>query len=181
MSIKHLGCTLLALGLTAVVGCGDKQASPPSSSTPTPSVSSADNKDKKKADAHDDHDHGPGPHQGTIGEMGGKHLEFVVNHDTQEATIYILAGDAKKSFPIKAKDGKIKLSILKPKFEVDLVAKPDAGDPEGKSSRFVGKHSNFGTKQEFAGEVDAEDVSVTPAKPYHGEFKEEEEHHDKKK
>jgi hypothetical protein len=50
------------------------------------------------------HVHGTGPHGGTIADWGGgkMHIEFTVNHDKQEATVYILGKDEKTATPIAA-------------------------------------------------------------------------------
>lgn len=123
----------------------------------------------------EDHSHGEGPHGGATADWGGgkMHIEFTVDHDKQEATVYILASDAKTAVPIKAKDGQINASITgvkdKGTFEVALKAVPQSGDPEGKASRFVGKHEKIGVVQEFEGTVTGENDGT----PYSGKFKEE--------
>ena len=123
----------------------------------------------------DDHAHGTGPHGGAVADWGGGkfHIEFTVDHDKQEATVYILGSDAKKPVPIKAKDGQISGSITgvkdKGTFEVVLKADPQKSDPEGTSSRFVGKHEKIGVVQEFEGTIIGEDAGT----PYTGKFKEE--------
>jgi hypothetical protein len=122
-----------------------------------------------------DHTHGAGPHGGAVGDWGGGkyHIEFTVDHDKQEATVYILDGSVKKAVPIKAKDGKISASIKgvqnKDAFELELMAAPQEGDPEGKASRFVGKHEKIGVVQEFEGTITGENEGT----PYTGTFKEE--------
>lgn len=123
-----------------------------------------------QGDAHD-HKHGAGPHDGAVADWGGGkyHVEFTVDHDKQEATVYILGSDEKTAAPIKAKDGKLLLSITKPAFQVDLMAAPQAGESGGAASRFVGKHEKLGVVQEFDGLIGAE-VDGTP---FVGEFKEE--------
>ncbi len=90
-----------------------------------------------------------------------------MDHDKQEATVYILGDDEKTATPIKAST--ILLSINDPKFQVELAATPLEGEAEGTASRFVGKHESLGKVQEFAGTISAE-VDGTP---YAGEFKEE--------
>lgn len=121
---------------------------------------------KKDDHDHDDHDHGAGPHGGAILEFGKYHGEFTVNHDTKEATVYILSGNLKKAVPIDVP--KLLLSIKKPAFQVDLMPSPVESDPKGLCSRFVAKHENFGVKQEFEGTVSGE----VAGKPYAGDFKE---------
>ena len=153
------------VGLTAVwlAGCNPATEAPPK---PPGSESNA-----KHA-----HDHGTGPHDGTIGEFGGGkyHMEFVVDHDKQEATVYVLGGDVKTPAPIKT--DKLTLAISDPEFSVDLMALPLEGEANGESSRFVGTHESLGKVQEFAGSVTAE-VEGTPLS---GDFKEEPHTHEPK-
>lgn len=115
--------------------------------------------------------HGAGPHDGTLADWGGGkyHVEFTVDHDKQEATVYVLADDEKTPAPIKAADGKLVLSINDPKFQVDLVASPLEGEAEGTSSRFVGKHESLGIVREFSGTI----IGEVEGTPYAGDFKEE--------
>jgi hypothetical protein len=132
-----------------------------------------------KKHEHSGEDHEPGPHNGTMADWGGGkfHVEFVVNHEKKEATVYVLGKDEKTPAPIKAKDGQVLLSIKAPAFQVVLKASPEKSDPEGTSSRFTGVHEKLGKAQEFQGTISAE-VDGTP---YAGEFKEEAGHHKGKK
>ncbi len=118
-----------------------------------------------------EHVHGVGPHGGTVADWGGGkyHIEFTVDHPKQEAVVYILGRDEKTPAPIQAKDGELLLSINEPSFQVTLKADPQKGDPEGKASRFAGKHEKLGKEQEFAGTISGE-VNGTP---YAGDFQEE--------
>jgi hypothetical protein len=149
------GSTLLLF----VLGCGQQPAPAPA---PTPSTSGTP--------AVKDHPaHGSGPHGGTITDWGGGayHVEFTVDHDKKEATVYILGGDEKTPAPIKAQS--IHVTINDPMTEMDLTAKPLEGEAEGTSSRFVGTHDTIGIVQEFAGTISGE-IEGTP---YTGDFKEE--------
>ena len=57
----------------------------------------------KKGGKSDEHAHGQGPHKGAIGDWGNKyHIEFTVDHDKKEATVYILGSDEMTPAPIKA-------------------------------------------------------------------------------
>lgn len=153
MNVRHFASFALCFGFAAVVGCNNKPApvAPPSTKTP-----------------HADHeDHGPGPHKGVIGEWShGKHIEFTVDHGKQEATVYVLRGNAKDSSPIKT--DKLMLTIKEPSFQVELKAQPEPTEPEGYASRFVGKDERFGKEQEFAGTVEG----TADGKTYKGEFEE---------
>jgi hypothetical protein len=122
--------------------------------------------------SHDDHhhDHGAGPHDGTLADWGGGayHVEFTVDHDKQEAVIYVLGSDEKTPVPVKTADGKLLLTIREPAFQVELSARPLAGEGDGQSSCYGGTHESLGIVREFAGTISGE-VDGTP---YAGEFAE---------
>ncbi len=114
------------------------------------------------------HSHGAGPHGGAIADWGGGkyHVEFKVDHGKKETTIYVLGDDGKTDAPIKAE--KIQLSINQPATQIELAAQPQASDPAGSSSRFVGTHENLGKVQEFAGTI----TGVIDGTPFTGDFAE---------
>lgn len=66
------------------------------------------------------------------------------------------------------------LTIKAPELQVDLTPQPQDGDPEGKSSRFVGTHEGLSIVKEYEGTMSAE-VDGTP---YAGNFKEEAHDHE---
>lgn len=144
--------------LVVALGCGQQPAPTPTSTSGTSGAPAADH-----------HDHGAGPHGGTITDWGGGayHVEFTVDHDKKEATVYILGSDEKTPAPIKAQT--IHLTINDPMTDVDLTAKPLEGEAEGTSSRFVGTHDTIGIEKEFTGTISGE-IEGTP---YTGDFKEE--------
>jgi hypothetical protein len=152
----------LSIGLTA--GCSGTVPAPPTPAapptTPTPT---------QPTDPTGGHGHGSGPHEGTLADWGGGkyHVEFTVDHDKQEATVYILGDDEKSPAPIAAAE--IQLSITDPAMQVTLKAAPQEGDPEGSASRFVGNHESLGVVQEYAGTI----TGVVEDTPYSGDFKEE--------
>lgn len=154
-AILSLTCSsLIAL---ALAGCS------PSGPAPEAGPPKAD----ESHEGHEHGEHGAGPHGGTIGEWGGAyHIEFVVDHARQEATVYILGGDVKTPAPLKT--DKLTLAIDEPAFTVELAAQPLEGETGGMSSRFVGQHESLGKVQEFAGSVTGEAEGT----PYTGEFKE---------
>ncbi len=155
------------LALTVALGCdGAKPPAPKPNVTPAPTQATTPAKDDH---GHKHEGHGAGPHEGTLADWGGGkfHVEFCVDHDKQEATVYILGDDEKTATPIKA--AQILLSITDPKFNIELAAAPMDGEAEGMASRFVGKHESLGKVQEFAGTISGE-VDGTP---YAGDFKEE--------
>ncbi len=169
----------LFAGLTVAAifaGCAPAPAPAPTKpSTPVAQDDKGHTHDGEGAHAHPHkeggHGHGAGPHEGTLADWGGGkyHVEFTVDHDKHEATIYVLGSDEKTPTPIKATDGKLLLTITDPKFQVDLTALPLEGEAEGTSSRFVGKNEKLGVVQEFAGTISGE-VDGTP---FAGDFKEE--------
>lgn len=162
---KHIAtATSLATmaALTFVSGCDN--SAPPATPAPAVTPQPAD-----KADEHKHAAHGSGPHEGAVADWGGGkyHVEFTVDHDKQEATVYVLGSDEKTPAPVKA--DKLLLSITDPKFQVDLIASPLDGEKDGLTSRFVGKHESLGKVQEFAGTISGE----ADGTPYAGDFKEE--------
>jgi len=154
MNFTRLTGGVLLLGAAILVGCAKVGESPKKQST-------------QKAGADAAHEHDKSPHGGTIIEFGKHHAEFCVDHAKKEATVYILNGSLKKNVPITAKQ--LLLTIKSPSFQADLVAAPQEGDPQGKSSRFIAIHENLGKEQEFEGTVSGE----FDGKPYLGDFKEE--------
>lgn len=156
-------CGSLLVLMTLTLGCGGADKPTPTPAT-SPTTSTTPAKDVPKHAAH-----GAGPHDGAVADWGGGkfHVEFTVDHDKQEATVYILGDDEKTATPIKAST--ILLSINAPKFQVELAPAPLDGEAEGTASRFVGKHESLGKVQEFAGTISGE-VEGTP---YVGDFKEE--------
>ncbi len=155
-SVSFLAVVTLS-AVSLMVGCGDKPTQQPAAQTgAAPATSSG-------------HGHGAGPHEGTLADWGGGkyHVEFTVDHDKQEATVYVLGSDEKTPEPIKSE--KVLLTITDPDFQTDLLPQPMAGDADGTSSRFVGTHESLGIVQEYTGTLSAE-VDGTP---FAGDFKEE--------
>jgi len=150
--------SLTAIGTLAfVVGCSGSQQ-PASSGT---------QENARQPASHSGH--GAGPSDGTLADWGGGkyHVEFTVDHDKQEATVYILGDDEKTASPITAEE--IQLSITEPPMQVALKAVPQEGDPEGSASRYVGNHESLGVVQEYAGTM----TGVVDGTPYSGDFKEQ--------
>ncbi len=153
-------CLLLACStmLPFIIGCGPA-AAPPAASPPNAGS------DAPKQE----HVHGAGPHGGTLTDWGGGayHVEFTVDHDKKEVTVYLIGSDEKSPAPIKA--DKVNLVINEPMTEMELTAKPLDGETEGLSSRFVGTHDTIGIVKEFAGTISG----TIEGTPYTGDFKEE--------
>lgn len=148
------------LALSATVGCGSSSAPGPDP-VKVPEV-------KVDAGKHADHA-SEGPHGGALAEWGDHeyHVEFTVDHKTQTATVHILDGNAKVAVPIDSAELTLALK-LDPPVTIKLAAKPEAGDPAGRSSRFVGTHAALHVERELAGSV----AGKVGGKPYSGTFQE---------
>ncbi len=157
----------LAILSVVLTGC---PAAPPAAAPPKPAPPSQSTPAAPAGDHEGGHAHGEGPHGGTLADWGGGkyHVEFTVDHDKQQATIYVLGSDEKSAAPI-SEGAVLLLTIADPDIEAELKAAPEADNPAGKSSRFVGTHKNLGIVQEYAGTISGE-VDGTP---YTGDFKEE--------
>lgn len=167
---RSMGVTAVAMLAMAIVLVGCTQAPAP----PKASVKAAVSKADDHGHSHDDgdhHGHGAGPHDGTLADWGGGkyHVEFTVDHDKKEAVIYVLGSDEKTPSPVKTGDGKLLLTIREPAFQVELAARPLAGEAEGTSSCYGGTHESLGIVREFAGTISGE-VDGTP---FAGEFAEQ--------
>lgn len=173
---------VLAMLSAAMFAAGCNPASTTTTTPPANAEKSAkSDHDHDHVHPHKDdggHSHGAGPHGGTVADWGGGkfHVEFLVDHAKQEATVYVLGSDEKTPTPIKTTEGKLVLTITQPPFQVDLTAQPLEGEADGNSSRFVGKHEKLGNTQEFAGTI----VGEVDGTPYAGDFKEEPHGHEQK-
>ncbi|GAB5444672.1 MAG: hypothetical protein Fues2KO_50210 [Fuerstiella sp.] len=156
------------LSLSLVVGCGDKTKDQPAAQqSEASSTSESDHGHPHEGEGS--HGHGAGPHDGTLADWGGGkyHVEFTVDHDKKEATVYVLGSDEKTPEPITAES--LLLTIKDPQLQTDLMPVPLDGESDGKSSRFVGTHDGLAKVMEYEGTISAE-VDGTP---YAGNFKEE--------
>lgn len=159
-----------AVSLVVAAGC-QQQPAPPVNTPTAKQTDDHGHEHPAGADHKEGHGHGAGPHEGTLADWGGGkyHVEFTVDHDKKEATVYVLGGDEKSPSPIKTADGTLLLTINEPSFQVNLQAAPLDGETDGMSSRYVGTHENLGIVREFAGSMSAE----LDGTPYTGDFKEE--------
>lgn len=129
--------SLLLIGV--VVGCGGN--TPPTQPPSAPS---------NPAHVHAD----GGIAGGVLVEWGRDeyHVELVHDPKAGEATAYILDSSAKKVVAIPVKE--ITLSLVgSPQVVVPLAAKPQDGDPDGQSSRFVGTHPALAKEGKLVGSV----------------------------
>jgi hypothetical protein len=166
----------LLVALTAVsmaVGC--EPAAPPVTPDPAPAAAPADD----HGHVHEEgHEHGAGPHGGTLADWGGGkyHIEFTVDHEKQQATVYVLGSDEKTPTPIQPAEGKLLLTITDPAIQLDLLPQSLAGETDGKASCYVGQHEKLKVAKDYSGTISGE-VDGTP---YAGDFQEEAHGHDQK-
>ena len=166
MKTQTTFASLLAIAfIVGLTGCKQQTAS--TTNTPNAAENPVDgepNEDHSVAG----HGHGNGPHDGVIADWGGGkyHVEFTVDHDKTQATVYVLGNDEKTATPIDAEE--INLSIVDPEMLVTLKASPQETDPAGKSSRYIGTHEKLGVVQEYEGTM----TGVVGGTPYSGDFKE---------
>ncbi|QDV56835.1 hypothetical protein [Rosistilla oblonga] len=161
---------LLATGALGLTGCKPADTATGDATSAAESAADDHGHDHSGTDHSEaGHGHGVGPHDGTIADWGGGkfHVEFTVDHNKTEATVYVLGGDEKTAAPIAAES--IELTIIDPEMQVTLKPSPQESDPDGTASRFVGTHEKLGVVQEYAGTM----TGVIDGTPYTGEFKEE--------
>lgn len=163
----------LGVGLGAVslgsVGCSQPVAPRPE---PAAAATAADRHGHDADHGHDHpaagHDHGAGPHGGTVADWGGGkyHVELTVDHDTKEAVVHVLGTDEKTPAPVELADGRLLLTIREPAFQVELVARPLAGETAAAASRYAGTHDSLAIVRAFAGTISG----VVDGTPFAGDF-----------
>jgi hypothetical protein len=178
LSVSKTACAVVAATAIGVAGCGQPATSP------TPAAGRGAGDDHDHDDGHDhDHDHaagghahGAGPHGGTLTDWGGGkyHVEFTVDHDATEAVVYVLGADQKTPVPVAVADGKLLLTIREPAFQVELVARPLAGETAAVASRYAGTHDGLGMVREFAGTISG----AVDGTPFAGDFEEHTHEHE---
>jgi hypothetical protein len=101
------------LSISLMVGCGDKTAEPPAQQSGSSSISESDHGHPHEGEAAHG-GHGAGPHDGTLADWGGGeyHVEFTVDHDKKQATVYVLGSDEQTPAPITAET--LLVTIKKP-------------------------------------------------------------------
>ncbi len=121
-------CATALAACVAFAGCGGGEETSDSTAGTTSATAS-----------HEDvHAHpSEGPHHGSLIEFGNEeyHGEFL--HDEESITIYILDSAATEQVPIAAESITLNVTHDGAATPHEMVATPDASDPEGKSSRFV--------------------------------------------
>lgn len=174
IQFKCVSTAASLLVLASMLGCGGSSPQPKEQTNAT----SEDGHGHDHGEGGHDHGegghgHAAGPHGGTVADWGGGkyHVEFTVDHEKQEATVYILGSDEKTPEPIAAES--VLLTINDPQLQTDLMPVPLEGEAEGLSSRFVGTHEGLATVKEYEGTISG----VIGETPYAGNFKEGAEGH----
>ncbi|MCA9174433.1 MAG: hypothetical protein KDB14_08105 [Planctomycetales bacterium] len=132
---------------------------------------------------HDDgHNHAAeghpteGPHHGELIELGNEEYHAELLHDDSSVTIYILDSGAAKQTPIDAGELMVNLTHDGKPEQFKLLADPDAGDPEGKSSRFLLKDETLAHAIDEPG-AEPKLVVTIAGKSYRGEMAHDHEGH----
>jgi hypothetical protein len=144
--------SLSALALFVLVGC-DKPV--PSAAQPKPV--------EKVPHSHDE----VGPSGGTLVSWGDEeyHAELVVEADKGLLTVNVLDGNVKKLVPIDAKTLTLTLQGTPP-VVMKLQQKPNEGDPDGLSSRFIGTNELLKAARSWKGSLSG----TVKGKNYTGDF-----------
>lgn len=118
-------CKVFCL-LVGVIAIGCKPAANPPAGPNSPSAAK---------ESHPE----TGPHKGHLIELGEEEYHAELTHEdaTKTVTIYILGKDAKTAVPIAEPEIALNLVVDGAPLQAKLAASPQAGDPQGKSSRFV--------------------------------------------
>lgn len=144
-----IGCCCLGVSL---LGCTQEKKD-------EATYNKAESAEKKEDHGHDHPEHGP--HKGDLIELGNEEYHGELVHDDKSLTIYILDGAAKKAVPIKATEITINISHGDEPEQFKLTAKPEEGEKDGMSSRFVSEDDHLlshideeDTKKELVLEID---------------------------
>ena len=128
MRSNLLWTALLSVGsLIALSGCSNKPAAAPAAAN------------------GEHHHHVHGPHEGELIEIGNEeyHAELLMG-DNNMVTIYVLDKEGKQPVPIAAEPIVIAMVVNAKPVDFTLDAKPQEGDPAGKSSRFESTKPELG-------------------------------------
>lgn len=162
----------LALMAMIVVGCSNDASTSPETAGPPNTM-----------DSHDDHAvHAhptEGPHHGDLIEMGNEeyHAEILRDEDAGTVTIYVLNGAATEQVPIESTEVTINAKHDGKPEQFTLAASPDAGDHQGKSSRFVSNDEDLAHHLDEEG-AEPRLVLTINGKSYRGTISHDHEGHD---
>ena len=135
----------LAVGAAALIGCTDGPSGNDASSRSAEAASREDAHEDHGDHSHEhgDHDHSghshptEGPHHGDLVELGNEEFHAEIVHGDGTVTVYILDSGAHETVAIESDAITINVRHDGKPEQFQLAASPDAGDPEGRSCRFV--------------------------------------------
>lgn len=126
----------------------------------------------------DSHDHpSEGPHHGGLIELGNEeyHAELVHDDATGTVTVYLLDSSAKTAVATDATELLVNLSHGGNAEQFKLVANPEAGDPVGKSSRFISNDAELAEDLDHE-EAEAQLVVTIGGKQFRGKIAHDHDH-----
>ncbi len=180
---NHVRTFVAASGLAAflISGCGTAATEPAGGAAD--SAAATDSGHDHEGHDHEGHDHGGhshdhvGPHEGHVVELGGDefHAEFVHDEEAGTVTVYVLDGAAKETVAIEATEISINLKHDGQGEQFKLAASPDAGDADGKSSRFISNDAELGDDLHHEG-AEAQLVLQIAGKAYRGKIEHDHDH-----
>lgn len=131
---SYLTTPLLLTAVIGLFGCSGESSPAPGSGTP---VSDSGDKEGEGHDHAADHVE-VGPHHGHLIELGEGEYHAELTHDdaTKTVTVYLLDKGAKSPVAIPDPEIVLNLTVDGKPLQAKLTANPQAGDPEGQSSRF---------------------------------------------
>lgn len=163
---RGLAATVFTTALL-LSGCGDASKPETPAKSPSPSAVSEE--------GHEHEHPTEGPHHGDLVELGNEEYHAEIVHGNEaDVTVYVLDSGAKKAVPIDAAEITINLSHKGEAEQFKLPAAPDAGDTEGKASRFTLKEKHLAEDLDAEGTT-AKLVITINGKQYTGKI---EHHHD---
>lgn len=170
---KFYGFIACSVTVITVSGCGDNNSKSDNSN-----ASATINLDRSSSPAVDVHAHpSEGPHDGTLVELGNDEFHAEIIHNKSSVTCYILDSSARRAVPIDSQEVTINVIHGGKPEQFKLVASPDSGDSEGKSSRFILVDEELAIH--INEETAAPKLTVTiNGVPYRGEIKHSHANHD---
>ena len=167
----------LALTAAAFVGCAPEADEAPATTDAPPAL-----------DPHAGHDHAAhpteGPHGGGLIELGDEEYHAELVHDRSPSdggagtvTIYLLDDQADRAAPIDAADLTVVVTHDGDRESFKLAADPEAGDPAGKSSRFVSADAELAGRLDHGGGAARLMVKIA-GRSYSGDIAHDHEGHD---
>ena len=130
---NKLSVKLSLVGMALFVGCEKGDSPSPVAKSPPPPIGM----DMPPPSTVEVHSHpSEGPHHGTLIELGKEEFHAELVHDAKSVVIYILDSAAKNAVPIDASEVIVNLLHDGKPEQFKLAAIADAGDLNGKSSRF---------------------------------------------